>query len=383
VSVFCLDRSVWLLVIVFSMKRNLLTAIALIALCMTTLTVAVHSGRAQRNEFESPRLPEVSVVKPLVLPKQPLPKPTHPLPVVQMPTVQPVPTVQPLPPVQPLPTDCAIQPEVKPTKTRKLNRAATAFANNQVTLERFRRSQPLTNAPAVKQRQAPTYKPREEIILIHPTNYGDRFLRDVHGRLVNQPPIVVLHETVASASSTINFFRTAHPRDEDQASYHTLIRRDGTVVYLVPPDKRAFGAGNSVFNGAQGAEAVKTHPRFPPSVNNFAYHISLETPGDGINNSPRHSGYTEAQYQSLAWVVAKTAVADDRITTHKAVDRSESRMDPRSFRFSRFFQLLQTHTKTDEIPLRCTIPPEFQAQQRLKPAQQRQLVKAQPASKAK
>jgi N-acetyl-anhydromuramyl-L-alanine amidase AmpD len=213
-----------------------------------------------------------------------------------------------------------------------------------------------STAIAPNQRVAPAYRPQEEIVLIHPTNFGDRFLRDVNGKPVSQRPIVVLHETVASANSTLNFFLRPHPRDEDQASYHTLIRRDGTITYLVPPDKRAFGAGNSVFQGDQGVEAVKTHPRFPPSVNNFAYHISLETPPDGMNNATRHSGYTDAQYQSLAWLVAKTAVADDRITTHQAVDRSESRMDPRSFNFSRFFQLLQIYPKTAEIPLRCTMP---------------------------
>ncbi|MDX2243950.1 MAG: peptidoglycan recognition family protein [Leptolyngbyaceae cyanobacterium bins.302] len=326
------------------MKRKLLTAIALCALCLITLTVAVNSGRAQRNEFESPRLPTPKVAQ-----QQQLERAI---------------------PDQALPTDCAIQPGSKSLRSsgsKPMQRTQTSIANAPITLERFRRLQPtdlsktsvdLGKASATKQRPTPAYTPQELIALIHPTNYGDRFLRDVNGKPANQQPIVVLHETVASVSSTLNFFRTPHPRDEDQASYHTLIRRDGAIIYLVPPDKRAYGAGNSVFNGDQGSEAVKTHARFPASVNNFAYHVSLETPGDGINNAARHSGYTEAQYQSLAWLVAKTAVADNRITTHKAVDRSESRMDPRSFSFSRFFQLLQTYTKTDEIPLRCTVPPE-------------------------
>jgi N-acetyl-anhydromuramyl-L-alanine amidase AmpD len=201
------------------------------------------------------------------------------------------------------------------------------------------------------------YVPREEIILIDPTNFGDRYLRDTNGNPANLTPIVVLHETVGSASSAINFFRTPHPRDEDQASYHTLIRLDGTVVYLVPPDKRAFGAGNSVFQGANGPEIVKTHPDFPGSVNNFAYHVSLETPPDGGHNGATHSGYTTAQYQSLAWLVAKTGVPRDRITTHRLVDRSGQRMDPRTFNFANFFRLLQTYPLTEEIAIRCTAPP--------------------------
>lgn len=304
-----------------------------------TLIITVNASRAQRAEFESPRRVNPDVVAPVPVP-------------------------------DPLPTDCAIKPGKSPGSTAP---AARGGSNAPMTLMRFRQLQftDLADRSIAPKgtRPAPAYTPREEIVLIHPTNYGDRFLQDVNGNPANLDPIVVLHETVGSADSTINFFRTPHPRDDDQASYHTLIERNGTIVYLVPPDKRAYGAGNSVFFGKRGQEAVKTHPKFPASVNNFAYHISLETPADGINNAYRHSGYTEAQYQSLAWLVAKTAVADDRITTHKAVDRSGSRMDPRSFSFSKFFRLLQTYNKTDEIAIRCTIPPgALQSNRSVQPA---------------
>ena len=184
------------------------------------------------------------------------------------------------------------------------------------------------------------YSPREEIALADPTNYGDRYLTDVQGQPVYNNFIVVIHETVGSARSAINLFQTPHPRDEDQVSYHTLITRDGTVVYIVPPEKRAFGAGNSVFDGPNGPEAVLTNSDFPASVNNFAYHVSLETPADGRGNGRQHSGYTQAQYQSLAWLIARTDVPDVRITTHRAVDRSGSRIDPRTFDGQLFFNLL-------------------------------------------
>ncbi|MCG8367656.1 MAG: peptidoglycan recognition protein family protein [Pseudanabaenales cyanobacterium] len=187
------------------------------------------------------------------------------------------------------------------------------------------------------------YTPREEIALADPTNYGDRYLTDVQGQPVYNDFIVVIHETVGSARSAINLFQTPHPRDEDQVSYHTLITRDGTVVYIVPPEKRAFGAGNSVFDGPNGPEAVLTNPDFPASVNNFAYHVSLETPADGRGNGPQHSGYTEAQYQSLAWLLARTDVPDRRITTHRVVDRSGSRIDPRTFDSQLFLNLLHRY----------------------------------------
>lgn len=190
---------------------------------------------------------------------------------------------------------------------------------------------------------APNYQPRQEIVLADPSNYGDRYSTDANGRPVNNEFIAVLHETVGSAQSALNLFRTYHPNDADQVSYHTLIGRDGTIYYIVPPEKRAYGAGNSVFDGPNGPESVLTNPAFPPSVNNFAYHISLETPSDGRGNSRTHSGYTQAQYESAAWLLSRSSIPDNRITTHQRVDRSGSRLDPRSFDFNRFFTLLHRY----------------------------------------
>ncbi len=199
----------------------------------------------------------------------------------------------------------------------------------------------------------PSYLPRQGKALPHPTNHGDRVTQDIYGRSVSNQLLVVLHETVASAIATIRFFQTPHDKDSDQASYHALIARDGTIVYFVSPEKRAFGAGNSVFNGPNGLETVKTDPNLPPSVNNFAYHISLETPADGNHNRSSHSGYTEAQYQSLAWLVVRTRVPNQRITTHKAVDRSGDRQDPRSFDSQKFLGLLRSYPRPNAGVAQC------------------------------
>ncbi|HEY9768092.1 MAG TPA: peptidoglycan recognition family protein [Coleofasciculaceae cyanobacterium] len=189
------------------------------------------------------------------------------------------------------------------------------------------------------------YKPRYTSTDIHPSNYGERYSIDVDGNPLDNPPIVVLHETVNSARSAINTFKTPHDNDNNQVSYHALISLDGTIIYLLPADKRAFGAGNSVFESTSGIETVQTNPNLPPSVNNFAYHISLETPPDGrgSNNQEYHSGYTESQYKSLAWLLALSNIPDDRITTHKNVDRSAQKIDPRSFDFDKFLTILHTY----------------------------------------
>ncbi|MBE9051714.1 N-acetylmuramoyl-L-alanine amidase [Nostocales cyanobacterium LEGE 11386] len=195
------------------------------------------------------------------------------------------------------------------------------------------------------------YKPRYEIVSVHPSNYGERYTQDLNNLPLNNQAIVVLHETGDSASSAVNFFQTPHTDESVQASYHALIKLDGTVVYLVPPDKRAFGAANSVFESPNGSETVTTNPSLPSSVNNFAYHVSLETPPDGRGNNFQkfHSGYTEAQYNSLAWLIAQSQVPDYRITTHREVDRSGQKIDPISFDADKFLRLLHTYRQLTPI----------------------------------
>jgi N-acetylmuramoyl-L-alanine amidase len=162
------------------------------------------------------------------------------------------------------------------------------------------------------------------------TNFGDRLPRNSEGDPVQNKLLIVLHETTSSASGAVNTALTPHARDEDQVSYHAIIGRDGTILYLVDPRKRAYGAGNSVFRSQAGAETVQTNKRIKSSVNNFAYHISLETPPGGCNPKPKHTGYSSAQYFSLAWLIAHSGVENNRITTHFAIDQMGERQDPRS-----------------------------------------------------
>ncbi len=246
---------------------------------------------------------------------------------------------------------CDIQPPANPP-TPSLPAALTTTP---ITLDRFRKAN-LAQVDPTSAQKALTYSPREIIALAASSNYGERYLNDLSGKPVNNQPIIVLHETVGSANSVINFFQEFHYDEDNQASYHTLIALDGTIIYFVPPDKRAFGAGNSVFVSSLGQEAVQTNPRYPSSVNNFAYHISLETPEDGMHNGYSHSGYTDSQYQSLAWLVAKTDVPIERITTHRQVDRSGSRLDPRSFNFNLFKKLLSNYSRANEIAIGCVLP---------------------------
>jgi len=312
------------------MNQKIFTAIALIAICLTTIIITVQAGQTQFSRAsEFSRSDQENILDDLTSRNQDLV----------------------------LSKTCAI----KPSNNRTARSSRGLNPRSQLPLERFRSPKNSFNIlsrdnPPSFLRGEGRYTPKESIALADATNFGERFVFDLYGKPAYHPPIIVLHETVGSASSALNFFRTPHPDESQQVSYHTLIKRDGEVVYVVPPDKRAFGAGDSVFAGTLGKESIKTHSEYPSSVNNFAYHISLETPSDGRGNGSTHSGYTNAQYQSLAWLVAKTGVPDSRITTHKFVDRSGQRQDPRSFSGNAFLKLLQTQPKTNEIGIDCQPP---------------------------
>lgn len=170
-----------------------------------------------------------------------------------------------------------------------------------------------------------------------PSNFGKRITVDAWGRqLVATPQLIVIHETVVGENETLSLFATPHPRDEDQASYHMLIGRDGSRTRVVADSYRAYGAGMSAF----GDITQRTKASSLGSINNIALHISLVSPDDGRDDRDMHSGYTDAQYRSLAgqlllWQAAY-GIPMTRVTTHHAVDRSRSRYDPRSFRWDRF-----------------------------------------------
>ena len=169
-------------------------------------------------------------------------------------------------------------------------------------------------------------------VTIDPSNYGERIRRDAFGNpLDTTPSLVVLHETVYGIGSAINTFTTHHPHDDDQASYHLLIGERGQLVQTLDPSKRAFGAGYSAFDGRW----VVTNPQMSGSVNNFALHVSLETPLDGEDAEAGHSGYSAQQYDGLAVVLAdwmkRYRIPFNHITTHRHIDLGAARADPRSF----------------------------------------------------
>lgn len=105
-------------------------------------------------------------------------------------------------------------------------------------------------------------------------------------------------------------------------SYNAFITYNSSkIVYLTKPNKRVRGADFSNFNN----EAINN------SVNDFSYHICLESPSVSNKEDKIHVGYTNTQYYNLAWLCKALRVEEKRIVLHKDIDLSLTSKDPRSF----------------------------------------------------
>lgn len=157
--------------------------------------------------------------------------------------------------------------------------------------------------------------------------------------------LIVLHETVVDCETLLSY----HQSPNFKSSYHACIDREGTIVNLVPPKLKAYAANNSRFiNQDNEVEEIDG------SVDDFSFHISLETPVDGRDKDLlNHSGYTKKQYESLAWLISKTGVPNERIVSHDKVklNKNNNCKDPRTFNKAFLIELLGKHKREREIDL--------------------------------
>ena len=134
---------------------------------------------------------------------------------------------------------------------------------------------------------------------------------------------IVLHATAEpTLQSTIDTFRSAGSR----VSAHFVVGKDGTVVLMVPLERRAWHAGVSVLHGRT-------------SVNDFSIGIEIVNANDGVDP------YTSAQYAAVAKIIRRIRtccdVPDNRIVSHAAIALPHGRKsDPRGFDWPRLRRLL-------------------------------------------
>ena len=155
------------------------------------------------------------------------------------------------------------------------------------------------------------------------------------------PLVVVLHETIEELET----IKDLHSDPTFYGSYHAIVDRRGIIHYMVPSEHKAFAAANSRFvNNVTGKEES-----IDGSVDDFAYHIALETPPDGRDpNKESHSGYTYEQYNSTAWLLKAVGVQLNRVTTHGQV-RDPVTIEPRCLNIIVLFDLY--NIKTNDISI--------------------------------
>ena len=142
------------------------------------------------------------------------------------------------------------------------------------------------------------------------------------------PLLFVIHETNVSMDAMLEL----HEDPEFYGSYHAIISREGEINFLVDATDKAYAAANSTFTDSFGeVQEIKG------SVDDFAYHVALETPTDaqGNFNVTYHTGYTIEQYESLAWLSVSVGARKDRIVTHGEIKDPQD-IEPRCFNMAHF-----------------------------------------------
>lgn len=134
---------------------------------------------------------------------------------------------------------------------------------------------------------------------------------------------IILHADASpSAQASISWIRS----EKSKVSYHTLIDRNGDVYHFVEPDRRAWHAGPSEFEGVK-------------DCNNYSLGLSFANRNDG-------EPVTDAQLQSAVyvcryWMDRFPKITPQRITTHALVATPAGRKtDPVGFDLEGFRALL-------------------------------------------
>ena len=113
---------------------------------------------------------------------------------------------------------------------------------------------------------------------------------------------IILH---ADASSTVSASLSWILSSKSRVSYHYLIGRLGDVYEVVKPERRAWHAGVSVFEGR-------------PNCNDYSVGVSFGNLCDG--HEPYRADQIEAGVVLCVDLIRKwPAITPERITTHEAV----------------------------------------------------------------
>lgn len=96
----------------------------------------------------------------------------------------------------------------------------------------------------------------------------------------SKPSLIVVHGTAGTTAGDRSWIQA--PRS--QVSYHIHVGKNGTLVRFVLDEDRAWHAGESEWRGM-------------PNCNDYSLGIGLA--------GKSHTGYTEGQYSSAGWAIAR------------------------------------------------------------------------------
>lgn len=140
---------------------------------------------------------------------------------------------------------------------------------------------------------------------------------------------IVLHcDASSSVASSMDWIR----RPESRASYHVLIGRSGNIYDIVPPERKAWHAGRSMWEGVS-------------DCNNYTIGVSMSNRNDG------EEPYPDAQVDATVGVCAVFCkhfnIPVERITTHAIVATPKGRKtDPIKFDLDGFRAKVAEKIKT-------------------------------------
>jgi N-acetylmuramoyl-L-alanine amidase len=150
---------------------------------------------------------------------------------------------------------------------------------------------------------------------------------------LNAIECVVLHATADKGNEAGAEGWMRNPAS--QVSAHLHIRRSGTVVRLVPDQRRAWHAGTSRWRGRM-------------DVNSFSLGWELANRNDG------REPYTEAQYATVAFLGAyylRQGIPLDAFVSHAEVALPPGRKsDPAGFLWARFYESVRRQLTPVLVP---------------------------------
>lgn len=115
-------------------------------------------------------------------------------------------------------------------------------------------------------------------------------------------PIVVLHDSNGPAENALSWSLDSRVK----GAYHTVIRRAGDIVYLIPSWRKASACGPSSYKGQAINDPEGPRLSVNGSVDPFAYSICLEGP----------MPYTVEQYYSLSYLISRMSVTREQVVIH-------------------------------------------------------------------